>query len=215
MSEKITVVIPTYNRAAILKARSIPSVLKQTYQNFELIIVGDCCTDNTEAIIKEFKDPRIRWENLKQRGNYPPKGIARWYVAGIVPMNRGYDLATGSWIADLDDDDEFLPNHLEDLLKCGTENQAGFVYGITKILDKKLIAHLKKDTIGEYPPRISGQTRSTYMHRTDLKLKYDINCWKINEPGDWNILKRALMAKVKVAFCNKVITVHYPERTNK
>ena len=56
----ISVIIPTYNRALILTERTIPSVLRQSYQNFELLIIGDHCTDNTEDslkrsfLIKEF-----------------------------------------------------------------------------------------------------------------------------------------------------------------
>lgn len=57
----------TYNRGKILTERTIPSVLKQTYQNFEIIIVGDNCTDNTEELLNDFNDDRIKFYNLLKR----------------------------------------------------------------------------------------------------------------------------------------------------
>ena len=84
----ISVVIPTYNRGVILTERTIPSVLKQTYQNFEIIIVGDHCTDNTEELIGNINDNRIRFYNLPKRGTYPINPHHRWLVAGAVPANQ-------------------------------------------------------------------------------------------------------------------------------
>src|SRR3990167_5480376 len=56
----ISAYIPTYNRGELLIQRAVPSILAQTYKNFELIIVGDHCTDNTAELVAKIKDPRIR-----------------------------------------------------------------------------------------------------------------------------------------------------------
>src|SRR3989338_4645050 len=75
----ISVYIPTYNRGELLIKRSVPSVLAQTYKNFELIIIGDHCTDNTEALVSNIKDERIRFYNLPTRGyRYPPTVENHW-----------------------------------------------------------------------------------------------------------------------------------------
>ena len=103
----ITVIIPTYNREAFLKEISIPSVLRQTYPNFELLIVDDHSQDGTERLIKTWskKDKRIKY--LK---NFRKKGVSGARNSGILT-------AKGEYISFLDSDDEWVPEHLERLLK--------------------------------------------------------------------------------------------------
>jgi cellulose synthase/poly-beta-1,6-N-acetylglucosamine synthase-like glycosyltransferase len=67
----VSVLIPTYNRRKLLTERSLPSVLKQTYQNLEIIIIGDHCTDDTWEKMEEFNDKRIKFYNLPERREYP------------------------------------------------------------------------------------------------------------------------------------------------
>ena len=66
-NNSIDIILPTYNRSLMLKERSIPSVLNQTYKNFRLIIIGDCCRDDTEKVVKSFNDDRIFFTNLNFR----------------------------------------------------------------------------------------------------------------------------------------------------
>ena len=74
----ITITIATFNRAEILTRRTLPIVLAQTYQNFEIVIVGDHCTDDTEQQLQRLGDSRIRFINLPERGRYPQKRERRW-----------------------------------------------------------------------------------------------------------------------------------------
>jgi glycosyltransferase involved in cell wall biosynthesis len=98
-----SIITATYNRAHLLP-RAVNSVLNQTYQNFELIIVDDGSTDNTEDVCRSFSDRRIRYH--KQT---PNRGV---YAA----RNKALDLATGDYVAILDDDDELVPQALETAL---------------------------------------------------------------------------------------------------
>ena len=93
---KISVIILTYNRANLLK-EGISSVLKQTYQNFELIIVDDGSLDNTEKIVKGFKDQRIVY--LKHEKN---RGVA-------ASCNTGVKKTIGDYVIILNDDDLIFP----------------------------------------------------------------------------------------------------------
>lgn len=95
-----TVVIPTHNRSNLLK-RAIESVLDQTFEDFEIIIVDDHSTDDTSSLMKSFSDPRIQYVI-----NHRKKGACGARNAGIFS-------ARGKWVAFLDDDDVWLPDKLK------------------------------------------------------------------------------------------------------
>ncbi|HEX2219826.1 MAG TPA: glycosyltransferase family 2 protein [Gemmatimonadales bacterium] len=96
----VSVVIPAYNRAATIRAAA-ESVLRQTWTDFELLIIDDCSTDSTFEEAKALDDPRIRLlRNARNRG------------AGGT-RNAGIAAARGRWIAFQDSDDEWLPRKLE------------------------------------------------------------------------------------------------------
>lgn len=92
----ISVLLPVYNSAAYLAA-TIGSILTQTFRDFELIIINDGSTDNSEAIIRSFSDSRIRY--LQQ----PNRGL-------VASLNRGIAEARGRYIARIDGDDLCLPS---------------------------------------------------------------------------------------------------------
>lgn len=94
-----TVVIPVFNRAGLLK-RALKSVLAQTCQDFEIVVVDDGSTDNPSLTIGALDDSRIRL-------------IAQGHRGGNTARNTGIDHARGVLIALLDSDDQFLPHHLE------------------------------------------------------------------------------------------------------
>ncbi len=115
---KVSVIISTYNRAALLP-RAVNSVLTQTFQNYEIIIVDDCSPDNTQDVITAFSDPRIR--SVRHETN-------RRQSAAI---NTGIANSRGEYIAFLDDDDEWLPAKLEwqVALLDTSPAKVGLVYG--------------------------------------------------------------------------------------
>jgi len=102
MKKLVSVVIPTFNRAIFLD-RSIKSVLQQTYQNFELIIINDGSTDETEEKVKEYQKLDKRIIYIKNKKNQGPSAA----------RNIGIKSARGEFIAFLDDDDEWLPTKIE------------------------------------------------------------------------------------------------------
>ena len=94
-----SIIIPTYNRAGLLK-KAIQSILDQTFQNWELIIIDDGSEDNTQELGNSFEDIRIRYFYQKNK----ERSAAR---------NVGIQHAKGKYLCFLDDDDYFLSNHLE------------------------------------------------------------------------------------------------------
>ena len=118
MTPFFSVVIPVYNRALLL-AEALRSVLAQTDQDFEIIVVDDGSTDNPARTVEELADPRIVFVRQENRGG----GAAR---------NAGIDKARGRFIAFLDSDDCFFPHHLASMRKL-LQNAPGTV-GYARIL---------------------------------------------------------------------------------
>lgn len=117
-SPTVSVIIPTYNRAHLIE-RSIRSVLDQTYQDFELIVVDDGSTDNTEEIVARFGDDRLRYIRHNQSSGSP-----------AAPTNTGIKAARGEYIAVQDSDDEWLPGKLEKQMQVfnNASAEVGIVY---------------------------------------------------------------------------------------
>ena len=100
MTPNTTVIIPTYNWSTVLPF-AIQSVLAQTVSDFELLVVGDGCTDDLENVVRSIEDGRVRWINLPAHTGQQ---------AG--PNNRGLQEARGKFVAYLGHDDLWLPHHL-------------------------------------------------------------------------------------------------------
>ncbi|MDQ3190811.1 MAG: glycosyltransferase [Bacteroidota bacterium] len=113
---KVSVIIPSYNRTTEL-CRAIKSVLSQTVQEFEIYVIDDCSDVNTEEVIHGINDHRIKYIRLDEKGN------------ANVCRNLGIKMATGEYIAMLDSDDEWLPEHLERKLYFLEKNKADGVFG--------------------------------------------------------------------------------------
>jgi glycosyltransferase involved in cell wall biosynthesis len=113
---RVSVVIPTYNRAHLI-GEAIMSVLKQTFTDFELIVVDDGSTDNTKEMVDSLKDPRIKYIYQNNHG-----------VAGA--FNAGIKISTGEYIAFLGSDDMLLENALEKGVNIlDAHPESGFSYG--------------------------------------------------------------------------------------
>ena len=114
-NELVSIIMPSYNTAEYI-AESIESVLNQTYENWELIIVDDCSTDNTDEIVQQFDDERIKYHKNKKNSG------------AAVSRNRALKLARGKWIAFLDSDDLWLPEKLEMQINFMSSNNYHFSY---------------------------------------------------------------------------------------
>lgn len=113
----VSVIMPSWNTSNFI-AESIQSVIDQTYENWELIIVDDCSTDNTDEVVARFTDKRIRYfKNEKNSG-------------AALSRNRGLREARGEWIAFLDSDDLWSPKKLE--YQISFMNEHGYTLSYTE-----------------------------------------------------------------------------------
>lgn len=116
MAGLVSIIMPSYNTASYI-AESIQSVLAQSYKDWELIIVDDCSSDNTDQIVK----PLISDERIKYIKNEKNSGAA-------ISRNRALQEAKGKWIAFLDSDDLWMPEKLEKQVIFMEENGYHFSY---------------------------------------------------------------------------------------
>jgi hypothetical protein len=200
----VSVRIATFNNAEKLIDVALKSVFNQTYKNIEIIIVGDHCTDDTEERINKLNDPRITFINLPYRSVYPEDAYNRWLVAGSPGMNIGAYLAKGEWIAPLDDDDEFSPNHIENLLEVALDNRAEFAYGA--ILQRNTETGEKRKIYADIPKFGEFSFQSVLYMKALSFFEYDQQSWVVGEPGDWNLCRRMLQSGVRVASTQDVVT---------
>lgn len=114
----VSVIIPCYNSERYI-VQSIESVIMQTFQQWEMIIVDDCSTDNSADIIKKYeaKDFRIRYLKTNEPSGSPS-----------IPRNIGIREARGRYIAFLDSDDIWLPKKLEEQLKFIDQPNVAMVF---------------------------------------------------------------------------------------
>lgn len=114
---QVSIIIPTYNRRHVIQ-RALKSILEQTYQDFEIIIIDDCSSDNTEHVISPIRDSRIKYMRLDKQ-----KGAA-------FARNVGIREAQGCYIGFADSDDEWhsfkLQKQIDYLMK--SDGQTGLVY---------------------------------------------------------------------------------------
>ena len=180
MDKMISIVLPVYNGERYLR-ESIDSVLSQTYQNWELLILDDCSTDSSPEIAKEYllKDQRIRYvrndSNLRLPNN----------------LNKGFSLAKGDYLTWTSDDNKYKPAALETMLRKMTEVNAHFAFASCRIIDKdgKEIEYISvnHNSIGDIVGRDSVgacflYTREVYEtigdYNPEMELVEDFDYWQ-------------------------------------
>jgi glycosyltransferase involved in cell wall biosynthesis len=180
----VTVITATYNASATLRL-ALESVVNQDFSDFEAWIVGDACTDDSEAVVRSFGDPRLRWLNLDRNSGNQSR-----------PNNEGLRLARGRYIAYLNHDDLWLPWHLSGLVDFIEETRADFGHSLSVAFGPEGV----ESWAG--PPRV----RHTYEHRAippsswlhRRQLVEEIGLWRDSEllaiPVDFDFLRRAYRA---------------------
>jgi glycosyltransferase involved in cell wall biosynthesis len=160
---RTSIIMATFNRSNVLKY-SIGSVLNQSDDDWELLVVGDGCTDDSEKVVATFNDPRIRWIGLPSNSGHQS-----------TPNNTGLREAKGTYIAYLGHDDVWLPHHLS---CCGQALEGGsdLVFGATL----QVMKDHRRNYIGppEYFPG-SWIPPSSVVHRSSL----------VDKCGDWRYYK--------------------------
>lgn len=143
----VSVIIPTFNRARLVE-RAMRSVLAQTIEDFEIIVIDDASTDNTRWVVDRIDDSRIRYlHHESNRG-------------GAAARNSGIEVATGTYIAFLDSDDRWLPHKLERQIPLlSSQPNVGLAYSGYEVVDDV------GRVIERVTPRFRGQLYSLLLRR--------------------------------------------------
>jgi glycosyltransferase involved in cell wall biosynthesis len=160
----ISVVVATYNSAATLRS-AIGSLVLQDFHDFEALIIGDACTDDSENVVQSFNDPRLRWRN--RAGNSGSQS---------GPNNEGLRLARGRFVAYLGHDDLWFPWHLSSLLAATSKSHADFVNATCLMLRPDGL-HGATGPIGHGRTHADQYTPpSSWLHRREIALR--IGNWR-------------------------------------
>lgn len=155
--ELVSIIMPSYNTGKFIQ-ETIDSVINQTYDNWELIIVDDCSSDNTDEIVKSIKDGRIVY--LKNKKN---SGAA-------ISRNKALKMAKGKWVAFLDSDDLWKKDKLEKQIEFMKNNNYHFSYTNYIEIDEESKPNGKRIT---GPTRITEKGMTNYCWPGCLTVMYD------------------------------------------
>jgi len=215
----VSVVIPTYDHHRELRERAIPSVLAQTYPNFEIVVVGDAAPEEVRLAVESFDDPRISFSNRPYRGPYPDDPQTRWRAAGTPAYNAAVRLARGLWIAPLDDDDAFRPQHLERLLGYARNERLELAYSRQSVHagrrgEAPVPGIPTNDSVGRFPPEHGEFGVQSALYHLGLAriFEYELVDASLGFPNDWGLCLRMMEAGVRIGFLDAETVDYYPSQ---
>ena len=205
MAPRFSVLLPTHNRADVI-GYAIESVLWQSERDFELLIVGDGCTDGTAEVVAGFGDPRIRWFDLPKAPHF-----------GYANRNIVLKQAKGDLVAFIAHDDIWLPDHLELLsghLECGSAEWAYSrpLWVSTDGLVVPVGVNLtNEDELEYFLTKANSIPAPCVMHRRSCLEAYGYWPEDVREAADWKLWSRIIEGggRRRLAFCRTPTALHF------
>ncbi|HEY8268899.1 MAG TPA: glycosyltransferase family A protein [Xanthobacteraceae bacterium] len=205
---RVSVIIATYNWSSVLRY-AITSALAQSLGDLELLVIGDCCTDNSEAVVASFGDPRVLWHNLPENCG-----------SQFGPNNKGLKLARGRYVAYLGHDDLWHPDHLAVLVQAIERHEADLVFSLTEDIGPPSMP--TRSILGLCPRGVYEWSfwapPTSWLHRRDLVER--IGPWKdyrgLVVPTDVDFLTRAFEQGCRIVPVEELTAFKFPSiaRTN-
>ncbi len=181
----VSVVTATYNWSEVLRW-AIRSVRRQSYPRWELIVVGDACSDDSAEVVAAFGDERIRWHNRERNAG-----------SQSLPNNDGIAMARGELIAYLGHDDLWTPDHLSRLVTAQRRVDADLAFALTEVIGPP--GSGMRNIVGQYAGNTYGGGHlppSALLHKRELAER--LGGWRdyreIEMPPDADFLHRACVA---------------------
>ena len=163
----VSVVLSTYNWSSVLRF-SIASVLRQTLEDFELWVVGDACTDDSEQVVASFTDPRLHWHNRAHNCG-----------SQAGPNNDGVERSRGRYIAYLGQDDLWHPEHLASAVETARTTGADAVFALAEVITPDGEREISGLTAGGELTAGDYVVPSSLLHRRELFA--EVGPWPMSE----------------------------------
>jgi hypothetical protein len=197
----VSVIIPTWNRAPMLRLALATVLAQDLAGDFEVLVIGDACTDESEAVVASFADPRLHWHNLAQNSG-----------SASVPTNAGLRMARGRYIAHLGHDDFWFPWHLSGLVAVIEQTGADWVYSLVVAIGPEGIRHCTGPPQAGVPQAEHHVPPSGWLYRREVFI--DIGGWR--EPHtipwqiDFDVMRRAALAGKRFACHARPTALKFP-----
>ena len=207
-SPLVSIVIPTYNHAPMLQ-RALATVVEQTHQNWNAIVVNNFSTDNTLEVVAAFNDPRIQCVNFRNNG-----------VIG-ASRNEGIALATGKYVAFLDSDDTWFPTKLEqcvEILESGSDLVCHAEYWIDESGKSRLVAYGPSEAATHHNLIYKGNRISTSATVVRTALLIEVNGFDVApeliSTEDYDLWIRLAAKSDKFAFISEPLGEYHRHDNN-
>jgi glycosyltransferase involved in cell wall biosynthesis len=207
-SSLVSIVIPTYNHAPMLQ-RALATVVEQTYQNWNAIVVNNFSTDDTLEVVAAFNDPRIQCVNFRNNG-----------VIG-ASRNEGIALATGKYVAFLDSDDTWFPTKLEkcvEILESGSDLVCHAEYWIDESRKSRLVAYGPSEAATHHNLIYKGNRISTSATVVRAALLKEVHGFDVSpeliSTEDYDLWIRLAAKSDKFAFISEPLGEYHRHDNN-
>jgi hypothetical protein len=203
----VSVTIACAGRAGTLLERALPSVLSQTHENLEVLVVGDGVGRELGQAVEALGDPRVRFANLTQRITAHVDPRRHWLVGSTMARNEATRGAQGSWLLHFDDDDHLRPGAIAALLEVAREQRAEVAYGA---IEEHHPDGARK-TLEGFPPRLGTFSWAGALVHGGLRFfERELIAAHLEMPGDMYMLERMLRAGVRFAPAGETVLDYYP-----
>jgi glycosyltransferase involved in cell wall biosynthesis len=198
VNPRVTVILPTYNWSGVLRF-AIASALRQTFTNFELLVIGDGCTDDSAQVVAKAGDPRVRWIALPENSGHQS-----------APNNVGLREARGEIIAYHGHDDLWLPHHLGVMVEALEAHRADLAHSLCLMVPSDGESGwllIPQPELGSYAPPLC------VVHRKSLTEQ--IGGWRDyrelgTTPPDVELWRRAAASGAALTFVPRLTGIKFP-----
>jgi glycosyltransferase involved in cell wall biosynthesis len=205
----VSITVATWQRTELLVRRALPSLLAQTHENLEVIVVGDAVAADVGEAIAGLGDVRVSYVNLTQRITAHPDGERHWLVGSTMARNEATRRASGRWLLHFDEDDHLRPGAVASLLALAREQRAEVAYG-------GFDAHHPDGSFTralEFPPRPTQfGFQGALLHAGLRFFERELVAGALELPGDIYLLERMLRSGVRFAMLEQLVWDYYPTR---